>query len=216
MKQHFIQQNNTENLTLFFAGWGVNERLFTLLPPTDNDILMCYDYRDTRFDYQLLESYKQVRLAAWSLGVWLAAFTLNQTEIRFSEKIAFNGTMRPIDDEKGIPMAVYEATYEYLTDVSLQKFNRRMCGSQDFYREFMRKNPQRNVEALKEELNSIKTIYKQTPAIDFEWTKAIVGANDRIFLPENQLVSWENKIVIIKKEVFHYDKNTLEELISGY
>ena len=216
MKQQFIQRNNTPNLTLFFAGWGVNERILENFPLANNDVLLCYDYRDAEFDYRLLQPYKNIRLTAWSLGVWMAARVLHQADVCFSAKIAFNGTMHPIDDAKGIAQAVYQGTHDNLTESSLVKFNKRMCGSNDFFKEFQEKNLQRSVEALKEELNSIKMMYEQAPEVDFEWTKAIVGTNDRIFLPENQLLSWENKTMIETKDVFHYDKNTLKELINKY
>ena len=45
MKQYFIEQRHLPSLTLFFAGWGMDERPFLHYHPADRDLLVCYDYR---------------------------------------------------------------------------------------------------------------------------------------------------------------------------
>ena len=45
MKHYFIQQKHLPRLTLFFAGWGMDECPFMDYCPENSDLLVCYDYR---------------------------------------------------------------------------------------------------------------------------------------------------------------------------
>lgn len=78
MKQHFIIKNNQKHLLLFFAGWGMDETPFLTIHPTDKDWMICYDYRSLAFDTDLLETYSQITLIAWSMGVWAASQIMKQ------------------------------------------------------------------------------------------------------------------------------------------
>ena len=66
MKHYFIQQNYLPRLTLFFAGWGMDECPFMDHCPENSDLLVCYDYRSLDFDFTLLQGYQEIRLIAWS------------------------------------------------------------------------------------------------------------------------------------------------------
>lgn len=61
MKQYFIEQRHLPSLTLFFAGWGMDERPFLHYHPADRDLLVCYDYRSLDFDFSLPEGYEDIR-----------------------------------------------------------------------------------------------------------------------------------------------------------
>ena len=78
MKQHFIIKNNQKHLLLFFAGWGMDETPFLTIHPVDKDWMICYDYRSLTFDVGLLETYSQITLIAWSMGVWAASQLIKQ------------------------------------------------------------------------------------------------------------------------------------------
>ena len=54
MKHYFIQQKHLPRLTLFFAGWGMDEHPFEDYHPTGRDLLVCYDYRSLAFHGLLL------------------------------------------------------------------------------------------------------------------------------------------------------------------
>ena len=86
MKQHFIIKNNQKHLLLFFAGWGMDETPFLTIHPTDKDWMICYDYRSLAFDTDLLETYSQITLIAWSMGVWAAS--QSSTHICLSPKVS--------------------------------------------------------------------------------------------------------------------------------
>ncbi len=68
MKHYFIQQKHLPRLTLFFAGWGMDECPFMDYCPENSDLLVCYDYRSLDFDFTLLQGYQEIRLIAWSMG----------------------------------------------------------------------------------------------------------------------------------------------------
>ena len=67
MKQYFIEQRHLPSLTLFFAGWGMDERPFLHYHPADRDLLVCYDYRSLDFDFSLPEGYEDIRVVGWSM-----------------------------------------------------------------------------------------------------------------------------------------------------
>ena len=71
MKHYFIQQNYFPRLTLFFAGWGMDECPFMDYCSGNSDLLVCYDYRSLDFDFTLLQGYQEIRLIAWSMGCLL-------------------------------------------------------------------------------------------------------------------------------------------------
>ena len=127
MKHYFIQQNYLPRLTLFFAGWGMDECPFMDYCSGNSDLLVCYDYRSLDFDFTLLQGYQEIRLIAWSMGVWAASMVLQDMDLPICESVALNGTVTPVDDLKGISQQVFEGTLEGLNEVTLEKFIRRMC-----------------------------------------------------------------------------------------
>ncbi len=69
-QQLFIKKENSPHLLLFFAGWGSDENLFRRTVAEGYDCLLC-------FDYSLLDGYREIRLLAWSMGVWVAGQILS-------------------------------------------------------------------------------------------------------------------------------------------
>ena len=215
MKQHFIIKNNQKHLLLFFAGWGMDETPFLQIHPTDKDWMVCYDYRSLEFDAGILQEYSEITLIAWSMGVWAASQIMKQyPSLPLSQSIAINGTLYPIHETKGITPAIFEGTLQGLNDQSLQKFQRRMCGSIAAYKAFQTVAPQRPVEELKEELAAIQKQYLSLPPSDFAWQKAIIGKNDRIFLPDSQWLAWRNKVDSLEyAEAAHYQVELFDNVI---
>lgn len=160
MKQHFLIQQNHKRLLLFFAGWGMDARPFCSFQPKDCDWMICYDYRSAEFNVEALANYSEIIVIGWSMGVWVASEVMQlHPELPIKGSLAINGTPYPIDDQKGIPSAIYEGTLEGLNDNTLQKFQRRMCGSNTEYQTFQQTAPQRPIEELKEELIKIRERY---------------------------------------------------------
>ena len=177
MKQYFIIKNNQKHLLLFFAGWGMDETPFLQIHPTDKDWMICYDYRSLEFDADILQEYSEITLIAWSMGVWAASQIMKQyPSLPLSQSIAINGTLSPIHETKGITPTIFEGTLQGLNEQSLQKFQRRMCGSAADYKAFQTVAPQRPVEELKEELAAIQKQYLSLPPSDFAWQRATVSS----------------------------------------
>lgn len=217
MKQHFIIRNNSKHLLLFFAGWGMDETPFTDMHPADSDWMICYDYRSLEFDESLLKGYSEITLVGWSMGVWAASRIMElYPGLPVSRSIAINGTLHPVNENKGIDPTIFEGTLQGLTEQTLQKFQRRMCGSSAEYKIFQSVVPQRPVEELKEELAAIQKQYLSSDASDFRWQKAVIGRNDRIFTPENQRRAWESNVDEIEEsEAAHYQHELFQMVLTG-
>lgn len=197
---------------LFFAGWGMDETPFIHYLPQHRDLIICYDYRSLDFDKSQLSSYTQIQVVAWSMGVWAASQVLKDSNLPITQSIAINGTPFPIDNEKGIPLTIFEGTLNNLCEATLLKFQRRMCNSGNDFKVFCEVAPQRGVEELKEELAAIQRQCNELPPSNFIWSKAIIGKSDRIFPPQNQEQAWEGICTDIQRyEGAHYDDRTLKE-----
>ena len=216
MKHTFIHKQNHPCLTLFFAGWGMDPHPFADYIPRHSDLLMCYDYRSLDFETSLLEGYEEIRVAAWSMGVWAAAQVLEHMALPVKESIAVNGTMTPVDDNNGIPVAIFKGTLEGLNERNLQKFYRRMCLPADELTRFLRKCPQRGVEELKEELRCIGEYAAALPVPSFQWDKAVVGTKDLIFPTGNQVNAWKNtQTPCVEYDIPHYCEQVLRNVTGA-
>lgn len=214
MKQIYLVRKHYPRLLLFFAGWGADENLFRDYHPDESDFLLCYDYRSLAFDSSALASYREIRLVAWSMGVWAAAQVLSGLPLPLTKCIAVNGTPFPISDEKGIPEAVFNGTLEGFSPVTLQKFRRRMCGSTETVKAFLAHEPFRPLEELREELACLKQEIVSRPAAPFKWDKAVVGSRDKIIPACNQEAAWRDTETIVCDEE-HYSEVLFREILEG-
>lgn len=210
MKQVYIVHENHPRLLIFFAGWGADETPFKSYRPAKSDFMICYDYRDLEFDSQILRKYEQLAIVGWSMGVWAASQVLGRiiasedTLPIISKSVAINGTPFPIDEERGIPPAIYHGTLDGLTGASLHKFLRRMCANSTEFKKFLAVTPRRPLDELRDELAAIETMYTTQPAYAFAWNTAIVGNDDRIIPPDNQKRAWTSHGELIEMETAHY------------
>lgn len=216
MKQIFIHRTGQPRLLLFFAGWGADEHLFPYTPPAGYDFLLCYDYTDEQFDYRLLEPYREIRLMAWSLGVWSAARTLACRIEGWERRIAINGTPWPIDGQRGIPPAVFEGTLAHFSEATLHKFRRRMCGSASMLQTFLGLGPTRTPESLRAELAALRDRILAHPELtDFTWDRAVIGGRDLIFPTAGQQEAWKDIPQLLLPDAAHYDDRLFADAIEG-
>ena len=198
MNIDFLRCSGSPTLELFFAGWGMDSRPFAWAadaPHTaDCDFAVCYDYTDIQLDKvnqanAQLHGYSKVRVRAWSLGVYAASLVLPDMGCAISTAVAINGTLWPVDDELGIPHAVYDATAANLTDESLERFNRRMCGAHRAV--FESRRPLRSVDSLRAELLNIRECAADRAKPQFTgWTQAVLSSRDKIFPIANMRRAW--------------------------
>ncbi|MEG1902904.1 MAG: DUF452 family protein [Bacteroidales bacterium] len=213
MKHTFIRQGKSPVLDLIFAGWGMDQHPF-LQEATDNDLCICYDYSDLSLDLSIFESYHHIRLLAWSMGVWSAARTFENSDLPFVMKVAVNGTLYPIDDLHGIPRTIFSSTLEHLSVATIDKFNRRMCGTKEQKSRFDQIAPLRSVESLRNELLVLYNQVESSPIPAFKYDKAIIGTKDLIFPSENQRSAWkqEKETRITEIAMAHYPENFISFL----
>ena len=193
MNIDFLRRKDSPTLELFFAGWGMDSRPFAWAAESpqvaDCDFAVCYDYTSLALDGVDWRRYREVRVRAWSLGVYAASLVLPGLSCAVSTAVAINGTLRPVDDEFGIPVAVYEATIEQFSAESLDRFNRRMCGAHKAV--FEARRPLRGVGSLLDELRSIRACAVEGARPQFTaWTRAVLGKKDKIFPVANQRRAW--------------------------
>lgn len=213
MKQTYIIHAHHPRILLFFAGWGADETPFMAYHPADSDFMICYDYRTLDFDSSCLTEYKEVNIIGWSMGVWGASQVVPQLALPISSSIAINGTPYPIDEYLGIPPDIFRGTLDGLTGASLQKFLRRMCADGAAFKRFLQITPRRPLEELHDELAKIEQMYHTLPAATFGWQQAVVGSNDRIIPPANQLQAWQALGTPVKQTT---DAHYQEEIFRYY
>ena len=110
MRREWITKEGSRILTLFFCGWGMDERAVQHVKGK-GDLLLFYDYRDiSGEEAPEVEGYESVRVVAWSMGVWAASVLLSRWNIPVSYRVAINGTERPVDEHYGIHPKIYLLT----------------------------------------------------------------------------------------------------------
>ena len=210
MKIDFLRRSGSPTLELFFAGWGMDSRPFAWAADSPHtahcDFAVCYDYSDMALDAEALRPYSEVRVRAWSLGVYAASLVLPGLHCAVSSALAINGTLTPVDDTLGIPVAVYDATLENLSAESVDRFNRRMCGAHRAVFE-ARRSPHslaRSVDSLLAELKHIRECAARKDRAQFtDWDMAILSRKDRIFPIANMRKAWF-AIPVLELDEPHY------------
>ena len=194
-------------LLLVFSGWAASPEVFRHLEPEpDTDIWICYDYRGMEFEGEALSRYPEIRLIAWSLGVWVASVVFGKRQIPFTEAIAVGGTLYPVHDQWGIPETIFRGTLDNLTEEGMHRFNRRMCGKRDLL-EAYEQIPPRPLTDIREELDYLYTEIKKTPSASplfSGWTHTLIPSGDRIFPAENLRAFWQDRCPITEIEAPHY------------
>ena len=208
-----IKVRGHKKLLLLFAGWGMDEQLFNDYDPNGYDFMLVYNYSSLDFNTHNFKAYQEIKVLAWSLGVWAASQVLERCHLPVSSSSAINGTITPIDNNKGIPEAIYKGTLTQLSEASLFKFRRRICGTADCLSRFLAKAPKRSLEDLKFELEAVYQGSKHMPVSKFQWGKAFISKNDLAFPTKNQLYAWDSIPNIVINEP-HYPENLFRDLLS--
>jgi len=178
------------------SGWGCDERPFLKIQSDDYDVLMCYDYRDlSNIPYLIeeLKAYQECHLIAWSLGVFVSSILFKDYTNLYTSKLAINGSLSPIDDEQGIPPAIFQGTINGLNEKGRDKFFMRMCGGRTGFATFAEHQPLRLVEDQKEELICLQNMILKQPITWDIFDKVLLSSRDMIFPFKNMEQAWENK-----------------------
>lgn len=188
--------NQGDNLVLYFAGWGSPASAVEHLALLPNyDLLICYNYQNLQLDFDF-SSYQQIHLVAWSMGVWVADQVMQDfPHLQLSSAVAINGTGKPCDDVFGIPQAIFVGTLQNLDETNLAKFQRRICGDKQLFTQYQQLDGQRSAVENQRELAFLYQRMQKQFSQRIQWTKAIIGQQDRIFPIENQNAYWQDYFV---------------------
>lgn len=218
MQYRFFRQTEgaaCTGLVLHFNGWAMPpEAVQHLRLPHGYDLLVLWDYRTDALDPLELGQYEQIHLTAWSMGVWAADRFLGahpELRERIGSATAIAGTGYPVNDLLGIPRAHCEQTLSELTEENRPRFNRRTCGGKSLRHLFealaARPTEELRAEMLRPYHESLLTP-QPSPKVEALglWTRAYVGARDRILPLENQLRYWRGQGLepILLPEGEHY------------
>lgn len=191
-----------EHLIVYFAGWGTPlDVVAHLILPTNHNLLICYDYQDLTLDFDF-SAYQQIRVVAWSMGVWVAERVLQG--ITLQSATAVNGTGLPCDDSFGIPYAIFKDTLDNLTENTRSKFERRICGDKISFERYQQFSARPFYE-IHQELTALFAMIQQDKRTDLiHWTNAWVSSRDKIFMPANQHQYWASRCSVQEIEGEHY------------
>ncbi len=192
----WLNKTGNKNLTVFFNGWGMDEKIVSHLDFGGYDIITYSDYRNLDINVPDFSQYDKKVLIAWSMGVMVCNYFYEIFK-DFDKFIAINGTPKAIDDEYGIPKVIYNLTAENFNENSSIKFMKKITPKIELHNYCSR-----NTEELQKELLCIKEI---NPEKYFKFDKAYVSLKDRIIPAKNQMKYWsENKTPVTELDLPHY------------
>ncbi|MCC8173923.1 MAG: DUF452 family protein, partial [Odoribacter sp.] len=77
MRIGWLNKSSRGRVIIFFTGWGMDVNSVSHLKG-EYDVLVIYDYNDISVtNLPDLNSYKEIYVIAWSMGVWAAANILS-------------------------------------------------------------------------------------------------------------------------------------------
>lgn len=199
MKLEWLHSAGRDRLIVFCAGWGMDATPFAPLASEHYDVLLGFDYSTEakKTDIEKLAAcYQSIYLVSWSMGVVNAQKAFAGSVDHFERTIAINGTLHPVHDDFGIPVAVCQATLRNMREETLLKFYRRMCRSSAVLEKFLQNRPKRSFESIHHELQVIV----ENASIPVEgqsiYTDVVVATDDRIIPSDNQERFWHDSKVL--------------------
>ena len=195
MESHWLRRGQNDRLVLFVLGWAADYRVVEHIGLPGCDVLAVYDYGGGLDDglAEKIAGYGDVRLLAWSFGVWVAERLLAGVEL--TRAVALNGTPVPVDALYGIEPRRMAVTLRGLKAGGMEAFDRRAYGEHfDRLRPVLSPRPQeRNIA----ELEYLVEASAAGHAASLRWDKAIVGSEDLIFPPENMVRYWGSRAEVL-------------------
>lgn len=203
MQSEFIFKSSSRRLIVLFLGWGMDASPFRHLARSGFDILALWDYtgldrpgsweRDMTEFASVCGGYDEVVIVAWSYGVRIASGFLESwnASLPVTLTLAVNGTPMHVDEQYGIPPAIFDGTLQRLAEPTIRKFYRRMFSSSEAFANFMEYKPDRSVESLKSELE----VFARLKPLDAGavWNVALIDDADLIFPSAAQRAFWPSE-----------------------
>lgn len=113
---------------------------------------------------------------------------LDNPHIRFTLRVAVNGTLAPVDNLLGIPEEIFRGTLDRLDTRNLSKFIRREAGSAAAAGSLPPADSF-DIDSLKDELKAIAAL-PHSDSTSTLWDRVIISSRDTIIPPDNQRRFW--------------------------
>lgn len=220
VKSKWLHHKEGDRLIFFCNGWGMDEHPFAPLASDKWNVLMFYDYADLHLDqdlHELVGRYREIILIGWSMGVWVGQEVFKPFRTQLKTALAINGTLRPIDNQFGIPEDVFRGTLENLDEKQRLKFYHRMCRDRALYRRFLENQPLRSMENQRHELAALLENGCICPSEESIYDCALVSDHDLVMPTKNQLNYWPEKRVrrVDGSHFLFYGYSGWDEIVDG-
>ena len=192
MKSYLIN-NNSDNLLIFFTGWGCDECEFEHLK-SSCDVLLLYDYNDLTLEFDF-SKYKNIDLMAFSAGVFVGA--VMDFDFKINKKIALSGNPYLFDEKLGLSCEVQELLCG-ITEENADDFARNYLVKTDEEWKIFH-HSKRSLKSCRAEFDSLKELYNENQdKIKDIYDIAIFGIDDKIFSIPEQKNFYGNRIKLVK------------------
>jgi len=212
--QYFYQGHGSEDLIMFFSGWGCDENQFVNLHDKKN-VLILYDYQDLelKFDFS---KYQKIYLIGYSAGVFIASIFQDKIK-NVAKKIAVCGNPYLFDEKWGISQEDIREFKNITMDNYLDFRRQYMVFSDEEYEKYNKLQSLRTIESCENELMALQRLYvKYKNKIDPSFDRAIMAANDLIFNLQVQKEFYKEKLYVVPQAKHHifFRFNSFEDLLS--
>ena len=208
--QKYLINKNSDNLIIFFTGWGCDEYEFDHLD-TNSDVLILYNYSDLNLDFDF-SKYKNFDLIAFSAGVFVASIMDFNFEI--NKKIAISGNPYLFDEHLGLSKKVLNVLYN-ITEENAEDFARNYLVKTDSEWENFHIS-KRTLDSCRIELDCLKGLYNNKQKIKDIYNIAIFGEEDLLFNISEQKKFYGERTHIIKnaRHNIFFRINSYEQILN--
>ena len=192
MKKYLINKNS-DNLLIFFTGWGCDQYEFEHLK-SNSDVLLLYNYSDLSLDFDF-SKYKHIDLIAFSAGVFVAS--VMDFDFKIDKKIAISGNPYLFDEKLGISKKIQNILYN-ITEDSADNFAKNYLVKTDEEWKIFH-HSKRTLSSCKTEFDNLKKLYNiNKNNIKNIYNYSLIGEFDEIFDVTAQKEFYGNKLTIVK------------------
>lgn len=210
MKKYLIN-NNSDNLLLFFTGWGCDESEFEHLS-SSSDVLMLYDYSNLDFEFDF-SKYKKIDLIAFSAGVFIASVLDFDFEI--NKRVAISGNPYLFDEILGLSSDIQEVL-SGITEENADDFAKNYLIKTDAEWEKFH-HSRRTPDSCRIEYAKLKDLYgAHKNKIKDIFDSALFGEYDKMFNINIQKEFYKDRLYTVKdaRHNFFFKINKYEQIFD--
>lgn len=210
MQKHLINKSS-DNLLIFFTGWGCDEYEFEHLK-SDTDVLILYNYLDLNLDFDF-SKYKKINLISFSAGVFVAS--VFNFDFKINKKIAISGNPYLFDEHFGLSKEI-QNILSNITEENADDFAKNyLIKTDDEWKIFH--HSKRTIDSCRAELESLKRLYKiNKHNIKDIYDFVLFGEDDNIFNLSAQKEFYKNRLKLIKnaRHSLFFRINNYEQILN--